>query len=185
VPVIVDQISEGLSFRDFFPGGKTADGERGASEAPISPPRSVRGAPRGRLELQSGWPCARACPVGCHAPEHPREASRLGGTLPPPRLFNLDVNPFNSFKSQRLHMYGLGLLASEPRPSECRMPPRTHGDKAPCCCVLRYVWEWRAPMQPAASSQQRTAQLRMRIQLHRPSALHMVHRDCFNCLCSS
>ena len=58
--------------------------------------------PRGRLELQSGWPCARACPVGCHAPEHSREASRLGGTLPPPHLFNLDVNPFNSFKSQRL-----------------------------------------------------------------------------------
>ena len=63
---------------------------------------SVEGTPpRGRLELQSGWPCARACPVGCHAPEHPREASRLGGTLPPPRLFNLDANPFSSFKSQR------------------------------------------------------------------------------------
>ena len=60
--------------------------------------------PRGRLELQSGWPCARACPVGCHAPEHSREASRLGGTLPPPHLFNLDVNPFNSFKSQRAHV---------------------------------------------------------------------------------
>lgn len=70
--------------------------------------KGARYTPRGRLELQSGWPCARACPVGCHAPEHPREASRLGGTLPPPRLFNLDVNPFNSFKSQR-HMYLLPL----------------------------------------------------------------------------
>ena len=39
----VDQICKAFRLEIFFPVERT-DGERGASEAPISPPRSVRGA---------------------------------------------------------------------------------------------------------------------------------------------
>jgi hypothetical protein len=68
--------------------------------------------------------------------------------------------------------------------AECR-PALTANTqpRAAACCVM--YWNGAQPCNQSASSQQRTAQLHMHIQLHRPSALHMVHRDCFNCLCSS
>jgi hypothetical protein len=55
-------------------------------------------------------------------------------------------------------------------PQSLRRPPRTHGEQSPV--LLHCVWEWRAAMQPTASSAQQRAQCavrsaQLRIQLHR------------------
>ena len=74
-------------------------------------------------------------------------------------LFNLSLLS----KDTREGASAIGLpsvLAPGPRPSEYRMPPRTHGEQSPV--LLHCVWEWRAAMQPTASSAQQRAQCAVR-----------------------